>query len=133
MPGDFEYSTKYAAAITAAGGTPSSDPIGLRETIGQLGTLVGTKANPTPTATVTTPTLGAAAQLADKTHDAMLYILVSTAGNIVVKIGSTSTPANTVFTGTAAVSLITVRLPAAWYVSVTTSDTGAWSTTAITC
>jgi hypothetical protein len=87
----------------------------------------------TRTPAVTTPTLGAAAQLADKVHDADVYIDVTTAGNVVVAIGPTSGVATTIFSGTSPIQSIHVHLPAGWFIAVTTSDTGAWSATAITC
>ena len=87
------------------------------------------------TATVTTPTLGAAAQLAQTTQDAMLYIAVGTAGTLTIAIGPTSGVANVLVNGLAAAigDLYTVRLPAGWYVKVTTGTTAVWTTTAITC
>jgi hypothetical protein len=42
MPGDFEYSQKYTDAITNAGGTAGVSPPDLKETIKELGTLIGT-------------------------------------------------------------------------------------------
>ncbi len=72
-------------------------------------------------APVITPALanGTAAQLADLTRDYVLYLEIGTAGTaLVVKIGPTSTPANTVSASGTATSgqLITVRVPAGWYV-----------------
>ena len=91
--------------------------------------------NITPTATATAPTLGAAAQLANKTNDAMLYIAVGTAGALTIAIGATSGVTTTIVSGvTAAVGdLYTIRLPAGWYVAVTSTNTAAWTTKAITC
>jgi hypothetical protein len=86
-------------------------------------------------AAATTPTLGAAAQLANTTRDAMLYIAVGTAGTLTIAIGATSGVATTIVGGLAAAigDLYTVRLPAGWYIAVTTSTTAAWTATAITC
>jgi hypothetical protein len=78
--------------------------------------------NTAQNATVTTPTLGAAAQLAQTTMDSEIYLDVTTAGNLVVAIGPTSGVANTIFSGTSPIQLVTFRLPAAWYVAVTTSN-----------
>ena len=41
MPGDVEYSQKYIDAITAAGGTPTRTPPDIKDTIKQLGQLIG--------------------------------------------------------------------------------------------
>ena len=131
MPGDFEYSKFYSDAISNAGGSITMDPIDIKRTIAQLGTLIGGVAvNSNPT--VTTPTLGAAAQLANKTVVQQLYIDVTAAGNLVVAIGPTAGVANTLFSGTSAIQCITVRLPAGWYIAVTTSNTATWTTTAVT-
>jgi hypothetical protein len=61
---------------------------------------------------------GTAAQLADTTRDYMVYLEVGMAGTaLVVKIGPTSTPANTVVSSGVATSgeVISFRLPAGWY------------------
>ena len=83
-------------------------------------------------ALATTPTLGAAAQLAQVLADATVYIDVTTAGQLTVAIGPTSGVANTIFSGTAGVGLITVKLPAGWFIAVTTLNTAAWTAVAIT-
>ena len=127
MPGDFEYSVKYSSAITAAGGVASVSPPTIKDTILQLGQLIGN-----PTVAVTTPTLGAAAQLANITVRSTIYIDVTTAGNLVVAIGPTSGVATTLFSGTSGIQLLTVILPAAYYIAVTTSNTAVWTATAIT-
>jgi hypothetical protein len=91
--------------------------------------------NTAPGATVTTPTLGAAAQLAQTTKDSMVYITVTTAGTLTIAIGATSGVANTIVAGLAAPlgAMYTLRLPAAWYIAVTTGTTAAWTATAIGC
>jgi hypothetical protein len=91
--------------------------------------------NTSGSAAVATPTLGAAAQLAQTIADAMLYIAVGTAGTLTVAIGPTSGVATVIVNGLAAAigDLYTVRLPAGWYIAVTTGTTAAWTATAITC
>lgn len=137
MPGDFEYSAKYTQAITNAGGTVGVAPIDLKETIRELGTLIGT-GNHTPTPTVTTPTIANSAtgvQLST-TADVMLYLEVGTAGTaMVIKIGPTSSPANTVHASGTATSgdLYTIRVPAGWFVSTTYTTATIANQLAITC
>lgn len=91
--------------------------------------------NTSGTAAKTNPTLGAAAQLANTSQDAMIYIEVTTAGTLTVAIGPTSGVADTIVNGvaTAIGSLISLRLPAGWFIAVTTSDTAVWTATAVTC
>ena len=70
---------------------------------------------------------GTAAQLPDITQDYMVYLEIGTAGTAnLVKIGPTGTPAYTVVaSGTAtAGEVMTVRLPAGWYLQ--------WSATTAT-
>lgn len=89
--------------------------------------------NTSSAAAVTTPTLGAAAQLAQTTNDANLYITVTTAGTLTIAIGPTSGVANTIVAGLAAPlgAMYTLKLPAAWYIAVTSATTATWTTTAI--
>ena len=84
---------------------------------------------------VTTPTLGAAAQLAQTATDAMLYIEITTAGNLSVKIGSSISVTTTIINSitTPIGVIVAIRLPAGWFISVTTTNTAAWTTTAVTC
>lgn len=91
--------------------------------------------NTAGSAAVTAPVLAAAAQLAQTSADAMLYIDVTVAGTLTIKIGPTVGVANTIVNGLAAAigDQYTIRLPAGWYVAVTTSTTAVWTTTAITC
>jgi hypothetical protein len=91
----------------------------------------GTGSNTAATANILTPTLGAAAQLADTTHDAMVMIQVTTAGQLTVAIGPTSGVADSILNATAVAAgqLITLRLPAGWYIAVTSSSTAAWTAT----
>lgn len=84
------------------------------------------------TATASTPSLstGAAAQV-NTSQDVMLYANVTTASTFSLAIGPTSTPATTVVAShTAAIGLISVRLPKGWYVKSTFTSV-TW--TAITC
>ncbi len=85
-------------------------------------------------ATITTPTLGAAATV-NTTADVMLYIVVGTAGTLTIAYGPTSGVANTIVSGIAAPlgAMYTVRLPAGWYIAVTTGTTATWTTTAQVC
>ena len=113
---------------------PGGSPAGPQGAQGAAGSSNATSSNTSSTAAATTPTLGAAAQLAQTTHDAMIYIDVTVVGNLVVAIGPTSGVANTLFSGTfGGVGAVTVRLPAGWYIAVTTSNTAVWTATAITC
>jgi hypothetical protein len=86
-------------------------------------------------APVITPTLGAAAQLADQTRDYMLYVDITLAGTaLVIAIGPTSGVANVITTGgTASLGqVVSFRLPAAWYVKVT-ATTATWTTLGVGC
>lgn len=52
--------------------------------------------------------------------DVMLYVNVKTAASLAILLGPTSTPANTVVASeTAALGLITIRVPKSWYVEIT--------------
>ena len=91
--------------------------------------------NTASAAAVTTPTLGAAAQLAQTAADSMLYIVIGTAGTaLTIAIGPTSGVADVLVNSVAATSgtMYTVRLPAGWFVKVT-ATTATWTTTAIVC
>jgi hypothetical protein len=123
---ELEYDTNYATWAAAAGITPATSPLSLKGLIKALCTAQGA-----PSITVTTPTLGAAAQLAQTTLQSTIMIDVTTAGNLVVAIGPTSGVANTIFTGTSPIQLLTIPLPAAWYIAVTTSNTAVWSATVL--
>jgi hypothetical protein len=77
------------------------------------------------TATASTPSLvsGTAAQLST-TQDVMLYIDVTVATNLTLAIGSTSSVTTTVFSSaTAAIGLITLRIPKGWFVKATSTGT----------
>jgi hypothetical protein len=88
-------------------------------------------------ATASTPSFssGVAAQLGQTTKDAMVYFAATASGTAVtLAIGPTSTPANTLMSSqpVSAGQIITVRLPAAWYVKLTWTS-ATWTFTAITC
>jgi hypothetical protein len=85
-------------------------------------------------AAVTTPTLGAAAQV-NTVYDTMLYIVIGTAGTaFTIAVGPTSGVANTIVNSVVATSggMYSVRLPAGWYIAVT-GTTATWTATAIVC
>ncbi len=89
-------------------------------------------------ATASTPTFasGTPAQLAQTTKDAMVYLTVGTGGTaMVIKIGPTSTPANTVVSSSTATSgeLYAFRVPAGWYVEWTASTATIANQLAVTC
>jgi hypothetical protein len=129
-------------SVVAAVATDYGIGLVAQSTIHALGQLIVTGiatlnggTNTAGAATVTTPTLGAAAQLAQTTKDSMLYITVTTAGTLTIAIGPTSGVANTIVAGLASAigDMYSIRLPAAWYVAVTSGTTAVWTTTAIVC
>ena len=101
---------------------------------GPLGVPVDSVSFPAGTSTaasapVLTPTFatGTAAQLTDTSRDYMVYLEIGTAGTAnVVAIGPTSTPANTVIASGVATAgeIMTIRLPAGWFLK--------WSATTAT-
>ena len=79
---------------------------------------------------------GVASQLSDLTRDYMVYIRIGTGGGTVtLAIGPTSTPANTIMSSAVGINgeLITVRLPAAWYLDITLATSTIASQIAIGC
>lgn len=88
-------------------------------------------------ANVITPAFatGVAAQLSDVTRDYQVYLTVGTAGTITVAIGPTSTPANTLVNAATATAgeLVSVRLPAGWFLEVTLVTATLATQTAISC
>jgi hypothetical protein len=114
-------------------------PLGVYDPAGIAQQVVGTTAtqvlsNKTFVATPSSPVLGAAAQLAQVTADSMIYLSVTTAGTLTVAIGPTAGVANVLSGGLAVgIGLITFRLPAGWFVAVSTSTTATWTAKAITC
>jgi hypothetical protein len=89
----------------------------------------GAGTNTAGSAPVLTPTFasGTPAQLSDTSRDYMVYLEIGTAGTAnVLKIGPTSTPANTIIASGVATAgeIMAVRLPAGWYLE--------WSATTAT-
>ena len=79
---------------------------------------------------------GTAAQLPDVTRDYLVYLQFGAAGTAMsVAIGPTSTPANTLISSAAVVAgeVVTFRLPAAWYATVTFTTTTLANQAAISC
>lgn len=114
---DKEY-VDAAATAAAAASAPVTGVAGAFSVGGKL-TLNGGTAT-AGSAPVLTPTFanGTAAQLSDTTRDYMLYLQCTTSGTaLTIAIGPTSTPANTIVNSLAvsAGALLTIRLPAGWY------------------
>jgi hypothetical protein len=98
----------------------------------------GNGTNSAPAANVLTPTFanGVAAQLSDTARDYMVYMECTTAGTtLVVAIGPTSTPANSIITSSTATlgELVSFRLPAGWFVKWSASVAAFANQTAISC
>jgi hypothetical protein len=94
--------------------------------------------NGASSAPVLTPTFanGTAAQLADITRDYTVYLQCSTAGTaLTVSIGPTSTPANTLISSSTATlgELITIRLPAGWFLKWAATTAAFATQTAVGC
>ena len=108
-------------------------------------TAIGTTASPVLApvnsasgATASTPTFsnGVAAQLAQTTRDAMVYLTEGTAGTaMVITIGPTNTPANTVVSSSVATGgeVYAIRLPAGWYLKWSATTATIANQLAITC
>ena len=82
--------------------------------------------------TISTPTLGAAAQL-NTSYNVMCYIAVGTTGQLTIAVGNTVSVTTTIINAAVATagSLYTIWLPKGFYIAVTTSSTATWTTTAI--
>jgi hypothetical protein len=79
---------------------------------------------------------GVASQLSDTSRDYMVYFQIGTGGGTVaLKIGPTSTPANAILTAAAGVAgeLLSVRLPAGWYLEITVATSTIADQIAIGC
>jgi len=74
----------------------------------------------TPSATVTTPVfVSGVAQALSATADVMLYIDITTSASLAVTFGPTSGAEHSVYaSGSAALGVISVRVPAAWLVLI---------------
>lgn len=94
--------------------------------------------NTSAAANTITPTFanGTAAQLSDLTRDYMVYLVVGTAGTaFTLAIGPTSTPAHTIVPSSTATSgeVITVRLPAGWFLEWTATTATLAGQAAVSC
>lgn len=79
---------------------------------------------------------GVASQLSDLTRDYMVYFRIATGGGTIsLAIGPTSSPANTIMSSATGVNgeLISVRLPAGWYLEITLATSTIGSQIAIGC
>ena len=85
-------------------------------------------------ATVSTPTfVSGTAKVVNAQYDTILYVNVTTAAALAIAIGPTSSPANTIVASeTVALGLLTLRIPAGWYVKIT-GTIADLTITAITC
>jgi hypothetical protein len=134
--------TTAAISCTVAGTDITFDGLGIHNS---LTPVIGTHAasvvltgSNTSIGAASTPTLanGTAAQLAQVTSDSMLYLTVGTAGtSMVITIGPTSTPANTVVSSSVATAgeLYVVRVPAGWYVKWAATTATIANQLAVTC
>jgi len=98
----------------------------------------GSGTNSAAAANVLTPafTSGTSAQLSDHTRDYMLYMECTTSGTaLVMAIGPTSTPANTVVSSvaTTAGDVYSFRLPAGWFFEWTATTAAFATQTAVSC
>lgn len=115
-------------------------PLAAGENVGTFGEVINANAGTSSagSAPVITPTFatGTPAQLSDLTRDYMVYLEIGTAGTAnVVKIGPTSTPANTIIASGVATAgeIMTVRLPAGWYLEWSATTATLASQIAIGC
>ena len=103
---------------------------------GTPGTWLAPSATPPATAGASALALNVAGRLPVTTADAMLYVKLSTAGTAFsIAIGPTSTPATTIWgPGTPAITtLFSVRVPANWYVLLTSTSGAIATATYVTC
>lgn len=128
----------FNPGIDATGGTISGN-LSVGGTLAASGVLSPAAGVSTSgSAPVLTPTFssGVAAQLADTTRDYMVYLTVGTAGTAnTLAIGPTSTPANTLISSAVATTgeMMTVRLPAGWYLKWSATTATLATQTAIGC
>ena len=98
----------------------------------------GCQSNSSGFAAASTPTFanGIAAQLAQTTYDAMVYLTVGTAGTaMTIAIGPTSGVANTVVSSSVATAgqMYAIRLPAGWYLKWADTTGTIANQLAVTC
>jgi hypothetical protein len=129
-----------AVAIgTDSGGTGASTSTANRIQLGTTNHIVALAASDTSSgATASTPTFAnnTAAQLAQTTKDAMVYLTVGTAGTaMTIAIGPTSGVANTVVSSSVATSgqVYTIRLPAGWFLRWADTTGTIANQLAVTC
>ena len=94
--------------------------------------------NTSASAPALTPTFvsGTAAQLSDTSRDYMCYFTIGVGGGTVtLAIGPTSTPANTIVSAATGVEggVISVRLPAGWFLKITTVTSTIAGQVAVGC
>ena len=131
-PGEQDY-VEFLPFQEASGNGPFRVDSSGNMTVNGLAALKG-GSDTSATATVSSPSLstGTAAQIST-VQDVMLYIAINTAAALAIAVG----PANTVTTAilaseTAALSVITLRLPKGWWVKIT-GTIADLTITAITC
>lgn len=114
--------TDLTEAALFNGGTPGYALVnGVLQSV--LAAAAGTDTSVTATASTPTFASGTAKQLST-VQDVMLYIDVTVATNLTVAIGSTSSVTTTVFaSATAAIGVISLRLPKSWYIKLTSTGT----------
>ena len=97
-------------------------------------TNIANSTNTSSTAVASSPAfVSGTAQQLSTTTDVILYLDVKTAASLTIAIGPTSTPANTLQSAVVgALGMITVRVPASWYVKLT-GTMADLTITAITC
>jgi hypothetical protein len=127
----------WGSGAAAADVTLARTGAGIFTLTGVLANAASGGSNTSAAAVALTPTFanGTGAQLSDTTRDYMVYILITTAGTATtVAIGPTSTPANTIHSSAivTAGDIISLRLPAGWYVKWAGTSTTV-TTTAISC
>lgn len=128
--------TTASAALTSLGAAPAAGVAGVFSVGGKLTLSGGTST--VGSAPVLTPTFasGTAAQLSDTTRDYMCYLTCTAAGTaLTVAIGPTSTPANTLISSETATlgQMLTIRLPAAWWLKWSASTATFTQQKAIGC
>ena len=127
-----------ASTLTVTGASTLTGNVAVGGNLAVTGAITGGSTNTAGGATAVTPTFssGVAAQLSDKTRDYQIYLQFGALGTALsVAIGPTSTPANTIISSAAVVAgeVISFRLPAGWYATVTFTTTTLANQAAISC